>query len=258
MYSRLTGLFNSTAKEVDATKTIDFKTTSFDPTNRAHRDCVEAKINNFNKTYNLLLKTDIIIIVPFALDILLTVGRVLGIVMSTLACVGICSVLYASDQFRNHRDYQKQFQEQLLELLNIWRANVKQKGADISDDQTMLKILQTIAPFLESEQLVYWRANQTYPDANFSDKFVEIMSTPPHKIPRVMLKGNAPAKTEEAQISHGGLLRLIANASVSNKWADLYKSSMASLNFTMYGYKPKREEEEKENKQRGVLQILGL
>ena len=256
MYTRVLSYLFPASKEVNAVKAIDFNVTSFDPANRAHRECIDAKINNLNKTYNLLVKTDIIIIVPFAMDILLMIGRVLGLGMSLLVCAGICSVLYASEQFQNHLKHQKQFHGQLAELLDIWRSSVKQKGADITDDQTILKIVRAIAPFLESEPLVNWRPNQTYPDPNFSDKFVEILSATPHKIPRIMLKGSVPVKTEETQISQAGLLRVLTNATASNRWVDLYKSSMANLNFTMYGYKPKKEEEEKV--QSGILQMLKL
>jgi hypothetical protein len=52
------------------------------------------------------------------------------------------------------------------------------------------------------------------------------------------------------------VLRLLTNATTNNRWVDLYKSSLANLNFTMYGCHPAKKEEEKA--QNGILQLLKL
>lgn len=224
----------SPSLNIESTKFID---------SESQRNYIEEQVTLFNEYRNKQFDVDKKLMLAsgaLGIDAFLWIVR-LPTTVAFLVAGGI--ILYAFP-YAMRQQVAEQFNSQLEKLIKIYHWCEKDNGAKITHNATFIKVLEAIAPFVESKEIKLWNFRETRPE-DISSRFAEIIAKPPHKIEIVMLKENESigldrlftAKKTEGDKETNPIMEA---KQAENKWYSLFDQSMAEVTRVIYG--PKFEE----------------
>jgi|GEM_PF-3679120 len=143
----------------------------YDPENKAQKAQIQKQLDSVSEEFNKLLNMDRVSLMPPAATVSLL--WCFGCISVPLS-LGCCVLLSYMISMNPKRQGQVQlFNSELNKLLEMYRWCAK-KGVEVSHDQSFIKILEVLAPFVQTKDLLLWQNEEV------SDRYAEIMGAPPH------------------------------------------------------------------------------
>lgn len=202
---------------------LNIKNIKYNPLDETHRQYIEEEVNLFKQNYKKLRNTDRVVGVGAGIDTLLFFARLVGPGLSFVGYVGL--LLYAT-QIAMRQNLYTEHQNRLEKMVEIYNWCIKSNNQRLSYDDSFLNVLDTIAPFVETETLMLKNFH-----SDVSYHFVETLSKAPHKIQFVMMKSHGLEDNTEATQSTGK----------KNRWVGLFDLTLSEANRALYGYNTKEE-----------------
>ncbi|OGT46100.1 MAG: hypothetical protein A3E83_08700 [Gammaproteobacteria bacterium RIFCSPHIGHO2_12_FULL_41_20] len=225
-------------------KSVDTRNQSYDRSNSAHQDLINAQINLFKQAWKELRNSDIsyagmglgaYAIRAYLLPYLILVPTFLIDVGFIIAVVGYLNHIHNQPQMQ-------EFKKQLAKLLDLYHWCEKSNDINITTDDAFLKLLRTIAPHV----LEYKDIQLTKPidPTLISMQFAEIMAQAPHRIPPELLIDAVRAQriTKENNSSWFSLFHtsrtqtkriLYNNAEAQEGWKEWAAHQVTSIKHTL-------------------------
>lgn len=164
---------------------VNLKEVKFDPANSQHTAALKNHIQCFSSVFETLFKADVMISVPISVSLLLWMAGIYGIGMECLLLMTCAVYIWAGDKWQGRNRLLSVYQTELNQLMAIYEKIVKDHGYGVMQDISVLTLLKTLAPHVETYRL--WRMSPDNP-ADYPDEFKKILLTPPHCVPFVRME----------------------------------------------------------------------
>lgn len=193
----------------------------------------EDEITKFIAARDALQKIDKIIMTAACVDTLmwLSTNSYLGLLVNSAATLGI--YLYAT-QYAQRAQHETEFQKQLHSLIYLYK-NYTNAGPAITRDETFLKILTNIAPYVPTDDLMLWDL-AAINAKDLSPQFMQILSQAPHRLQFAVLKEKNDFVLFQHDAANKAKLRKHAN-----NFSGLFSQAIAEAKQVWYG--PQDEDE---------------
>lgn len=226
-------------------------TGQYDQNNVQHRDYIKNQVAAFNQSFQALTHIDKKIGMGTGATTVLWAAGFLSTGVSIVLTIGI--YLYVS-QYANRHEQATEFHKQLNTLQEIYLWCNASIGRKILKDDNVLPVLEAIAPFTPSiDHLILWK---DLAEDEVSDKFINILSKPPHNIRFINLRSK---ETKVSAPSYFGNLFSIAKENIENKTESeikqtmpinrfhfrLFKQSAAEVALAIYGSDMKEDDKKR-------------
>lgn len=192
------GLASSPTNAPDA-NLIDIKTEKFDSQNPRHLSFIDNRLQNFIAKRDAIQSFDNKMLGAMAVETFVWFGGAWGVYV---AAAGYLAT-YLTAKYTFGRDQlQKDFDEALDELFDVYRWNAADQTPAISHQPKFQEMLEVMIPYVtDSRMLMLWdlsRVNQY----EMSDRYLEIFANAPHPVIFVMNKpaNQAPKQTPATQV----------------------------------------------------------
>lgn len=210
-----------------------FKTTEdtqFSPTQKKY---IEDNIQAFNDIHTKLLAIDHQLEAYGAVGTLLFMTQILGTAPTILLLSG--GSFFCFEKYANRKNLAHENQQSLKKLMSIFDGLVEAAESNLARNETFLILLQTIAPFVELEQL---KINKLILNTSTEgrEKILEILARPPHQLKILLPNGEIIEHKHNEQFSN--LQNHIPTMFRSNKLVTAAKNiatfAIAEFNKTLY------------------------
>lgn len=191
---------------------IDYLKTKYDPKNEMHQKHIRKYMTSFSQRLNALIVPDQVALLSVTLAVLCALTQYLH----PLTCVVPAAiVVYVVLQHLNRPEKVNRINQDLKELYAIYRWCAKDATAAITHDRNFINVLEGIAPFVKTKDLLLWNFFETKQD-DISPEFATILAKAPHSIPVLI---SHPKKFDEL------LLEVRKGKTENIKWPALFQDN---------------------------------
>lgn len=203
----------------------------------AERQQIDQQIAAFQLARERLLNIDGKVGLATTFDILFYLTGATGLITSLIFSVGI--YIYATQHLARN-DAAKIFYHELQDLVKWYQRCIQSDIKEIAHNETYIKLLSAIAPFVELDVLELRRL-QLHDYADLSPEIANILASSPHRI-QFLMPGEAALFVAKEEAAPRHFMDSLAQSFFKNKHLRMFPQFLAEANRACYGYNPSSEE----------------